>query len=94
MTPTTSDLQFSSTVVMVELEPKAALKSFKPTSVTFGSPVCERQKSLVPSPTHTWVHSYEHSGNRSGLPFSLTVVMVELEPKAALKSFKPASVTW
>ena len=41
---------------------------------------------------NTWTHSYEHA-KHSYLPRSSTVVMVELEPKAALKAFKPASVT-
>ena len=42
---------------------------------------------------NTWDRSYEHDNN-SDLPISVTVVMVELEPKAALKAFRPASVTF
>ena len=39
------------------------------------------------------MHTNERAhNNHSYVPSSFTVVIVELEPKAALKSFKPASV--
>ena len=43
----------SVTVVMVVLEPKAALKAFRPASVTFLSAVCVCQQSIYPPNTHT-----------------------------------------
>ena len=49
-----SDLQSSVTVVMVELEPKAALKAFKPASVTLRS-VCAYQQSIQ-APTRSTTH--------------------------------------
>ena len=51
-----SYLQPSSTVVMVVLEPKAALKSFKPASVTFVRPVWVCQQSIR-DPTRSANHA-------------------------------------
>ena len=42
----TPDLPISVTVVMLVLEPKAALKTFKPASVTVSRSVCEYQQSI------------------------------------------------
>ena len=134
-----TDVPLSVTVVMFELEPKAALKAFMPASVTLLSPVCVCQQSIraptrrathspIPTPEqpagadrrqhplamhlphkHTTLnpiflssiractptHGPTHANvtNHSDVPLSVTVVMVELEPKAAPKAFKPASVT-
>ena len=41
---------------------------------------------------NTWAHSYEQS-KHAYLQSNITAVMLVLEPKAALKAFKPASVT-
>ena len=47
------------------------------------------------TPAYTTTHGPPHNNvtNHSDLPSSSTVVMVLLEPKAALNAFKPASVT-
>ena len=50
-----SDLPSSVTEVMVELEAKAALNAFKPTSVTFLRSVCVWQQ-LTRSPTRSASH--------------------------------------
>ena len=54
------------------------------------------QRSSTPACTTTHkTHTSAHNKitNHSDLQLSFTVVMVLLEPKAALNSFKPASVT-
>ena len=129
-----SYLRSSSTVVMVELEPTAALKYFRPASVMLSRTVSIRvsnqqqqsttrhkpsrpdaaahrqhafvihiQNTYTPikfththidqthTHTNTRTRSCQHT-NYSYLQESSTVVMVELEPTAALKCFRPASV--
>ena len=88
----------SSTVVMLELTPKAAAKGLKPTSVTWKSPVlCVSNHDQRPHSTRILETSPRVLPPRyvkhSHVRVRITVVMLELERKAVAKGLKPTSVT-